>query len=320
MRNLKYAAKWALWRASPSRFAARRWNEARRRYSIAIYTGPSPFELRPAARARNPVLTSAHVTDAPVRSAADPFICRVDGRWYLYFEVINQLSWKGEIAFASSDNGFDWDYHSLVLQEPFHLSYPQVFQWRGDVYMIPETGRARSVRLYQAAQFPTRWVHVATLLDGCRFVDSSVFFHDGRWWMFTDAGPSPSQPVLRLFHAPELRGPWREHPASPIVENDARIARPAGRVIIHDGMPVRFTQPVLPAYGTEVRAFAVTDLTRASYRERAISDRPLLGPGNTEWNAGGMHHVDPHRLDDGSWLACVDGCHAFDAASSADEP
>ncbi len=305
MRTLKYAAKWSLWRACPGVFAARA-PKAARRYSVAIYSGPSPFELRPAAGARNPVLAPAQVTDVPASMVADPFLLRADGRWHLFFEVLNRLSWKGEIAYATSDDGLSWTYRGLALVEPFHLSYPQVFAWRGDFYMIPESGRARAVRLYRARRFPTGWRRAATLLDGARFADSSVFRHEGRWWMLTDAGDDAAHPLLRLFHAPELAGPWREHPASPI-EDNVLTARPAGRVVVHDGTPVRFAQPVYPEYGAEVRAFAITVLTPTRYEERAVAGPPLLGPGQFAWNSGGMHHVDPHLLEDGSWFAAVDG-------------
>jgi hypothetical protein len=30
----------------------------------------------------------------------------------------------------------------------------------------------------------------------------------------------------------------------------------------------------------------------------------LIGLG---WNGSGMHHIEPHFLPDGSWIACVDG-------------
>lgn len=304
-RPLKYLAKRAIWYAAPSYFAPPGQGDSK--FSIGIYTGASPCELRPSPRAKNPVISSIDATDFPMTTAADPFLSLVDGRWYMHFEVLNRLSGKGEIAFASSSDGFAWQYGRVVLRESFHLSYPHVFEWRGEMYMVPESARAKAVRLYRAVRFPDRWVHAATLLEGARFADSSLFRYENLWWMFTDNGPKSSSPVLRLFFASELTGPWREHPRSPIVEADPRVARPAGRVVIVNGRPVRFAQPVLPVYGTEVRAFEITELSRQSYGERPLRDAPILGPGSEPWNSGGMHHVDARLLPDGSWLACVDG-------------
>jgi hypothetical protein len=310
-RPLKYLAKRAIWYAAPSVFALSA--EEKGAFAIGIYTGPSPFDLRPSDRAKNPVISRGSATDLPTTIAADPFMTYADGRWYMHFEVMNRLSSRGEIAFASSADGFAWHYEKAVLREPFHLSYPYVFEWQGEWYMVPESGRARAVRLYRAVRFPDRWTHVATLLEGARFADSSLFRHDNSWWMFTDNGPKASAPVLRLFYASELTGPWREHPLSPIIDSDPRVARPAGRVIIVNGRPVRFAQSVFPIYGAEVRAFEIVELSRTHYRERPLHDTPILGAGTETWNSGGMHHIDAHLLPDGSWLACVDGFSASGA-------
>jgi hypothetical protein len=37
---------------------------------------------------------------------------------------------EGEIGLATSEDGLKWDYKQVVLNEPFHLSYPYVFEWQ----------------------------------------------------------------------------------------------------------------------------------------------------------------------------------------------
>jgi hypothetical protein len=136
-------------------------------------------------------------------------------------------------------------------------------------------------------------------------VDCSPFLHEGAWWMFANGGPPVNNNTLDLYFADDLRGPWTKHPQSPL--NTSRSeARPAGRVIQFDGRIFRLGQDCHPAYGTAVRAFEVTELTRTRYAERRI-DPPLLGPSGQGWNADGMHQLDAHRLEDGSWIAAVDG-------------
>ena len=94
---------------------------------------------------------------------------------------------------------------------------------------------------------------------------------------------------------------------SPLMIDNNRAARPAGRVHTGNGGPIRFAQDCGPRYGAAVRAFQVTDLTTASYAEAEFETSPILGPGSESWNRLGMHHIDAHRLEDGSWLAAVDG-------------
>lgn len=110
-------------------------------YSISIYEGGSPLDLRPAAGADNPVLQAADVTDVAAIYVADPFMIRGGGEWHMFFEILPQADEKGVIALASSADGLKWRYRQVVLDEPFHLSYPYVFEFEGEHYMIPESHR-----------------------------------------------------------------------------------------------------------------------------------------------------------------------------------
>ena len=304
---IKVPARNALWRLAPAVYRELQVPLAQE-FSIAIVTADSPLALRAAASTASAALTWQHVTDVPAAFVADPFLCRDRGRWYLYFEVMNLLTRRGEIAVAvSDDDAATWEYQRIILAEPWHLSYPYVFDWEGTHYMIPESGQKRAVCLYRAAPFPDRWQCVANLLEGDRYADSSIFRYQDSWWLFTYTGVDPAQPVLRLFCADELFGPWREHPASPIRTCDPRYARPAGRVIDVGGTLIRFAQDSYPVYGRRVFAHAITTLTRSEYADELVGDGPVLDAGTQPWNQDGMHHIDAHLRADGSWIACVDG-------------
>jgi hypothetical protein len=271
-------------------------------WSIGIYVGHSPLGLYATEHVDNPVLTAEHVTDVPAGFVADPFLFRKDEIWYMFFEVLNTQTNQGDIGLATSDDGMQWTYRQIVLDEPFHISYPYVFEWEGTHYMVPEAWDAGSVRLYKAVDFPTEWSFVATLLEGGH-TDPSLFFHGGRWWLFT----AETNDVLRLYYAEDLIGPWVEHPASPVVQGDANIARPGGRVLVTNGRIVRFAQDCEPTYGNQVRAFEIVELSTTSYRERELDENPILAASGEGWNALGMHNVDPQPLGEGRWLAAVDG-------------
>ena len=139
------------------------------------------------------------------------------------------------------------------------------------------------------------------------YADPSIFERDGRWWLLCCGNPC-GHDMLNLFSAPTLEASWHEHAIRPLIENDNRRARPAGRVTISEGQLIRFAQDCRPQYGTGVRAFLLLELTTTSYAERELAPNPILGPGRETWNDLGMHHLDPRQLPDGSWLACVDGC------------
>lgn len=277
-------------------------------WSIGLYTGKSPFDLQPAAAVANPMLTHADVSDVRAEGVADPFMVKVENSWFMLFEVMNLETRKGEIAVAISANGLNWQYQQIVLREPFHLSYPYVFEWNNDIYMVPESWESHSIRLYKATDFPLRWSFVKTLLHGRDLVDPSLVYFEKKWWLFASHGKAPYRAdTLCLFYADDPLSEWREHPKSPVVDRNPHIARPGGRVLVIDGTIARYAQDCFPTYGRQIRAFAVRGLTMKTYDETLISETPVISGTGLGWNANGMHHIDPHLLPNGSWLACVDG-------------
>lgn len=273
-------------------------------WSIDIFAGRALNDLAPASQSGVPVLSALDVTDIPASFVADPFMVRVQNTWFMFFEVLNAKTNRGEIGLATSADALDWKYQQIVLREPFHLSYPHVFCLDGEFFMIPESYEANEVRLYRAESFPLRWRLVETMLEG-RWVDSSLFAFDGQWWLFSNP-VAPAHQVLELFYAQSIHGPWSRHPLSPLIQGNNRLARCAGRAIVAAGRPVRFAQDCFPDYGSAVRAFEVTRLTTTNYEERELEGSPILSAGAQHWRKCGMHHVDPH-FENGAWLACVDG-------------
>jgi hypothetical protein len=269
-------------------------------WSISIYDGDDPLHLQPLAP--GPVLTARDVADAASLFVADPFLVRDGDGWLMFFESLEKATRRGVIGVAASADGVHWRHQRIVLREPFHLSYPQVFDWKGVHYMLPESGEAGAVRLYRAERFPDQWRLERELLRGT-YWDATVVMHDGRWWLFA-AQQSGS---LCLFHADDLLGPWQPHPANPVVSADPHRSRPAGRMLVHEGRLLRVAQDGIPTYGSSVRVMQVDDLSTTNYREHEIAGSPVLRGSGAGWNMTGMHHLDAQRLESGRWLAAVDG-------------
>jgi len=283
-------------------------------WSIGIYTGASPLTLAADPTIPCPVLTREQVTDVPASFVADPFLVRAGGTWQMFFEVLNRRNGRGEIGLATSDDLVHWHYRQIVVAGPFRLSYPHVFELEGHHWMIPETHKTRTVRLYRATHYPLEWRLVHTLMSGERFADSTLFRHADRWWLFTETSPVMKHDTLRLYSADDLTGRWTEHPSSPIVAGDAHTARPAGRVVATSRGLLRFAQDCAPRYGLSVNAFEITQLTADTYEERPVADNPILRASGAGWNAAGMHHLDAHEVASGRWVAAVDGWFAATSA------
>jgi hypothetical protein len=102
-----------------------------------------------------------------------------------------------------------------------------------------------------------------------------------------------------------LKGPWTEHPLSPVVKKNLDTARPAGRPFVIDGTLYRLGQDCDPTYGNQVHAFQITDISPTTYAEKMI-DTPVVKASSRGWNAEAMHHVDAHQIGKHNWIAAVD--------------
>jgi hypothetical protein len=271
-------------------------------WTIGIYAGPSPFQLSPPPNVTNPVLTGAAVTDLKVDTLAHPFMVFTGSMYYLFFTAKDAKTDKGGIGLAESRDGLEWKFRRTVVHEPFVLSHPYVFQWRGEYYMIPEGHTESSVRLYKATAFPDKWEYETDLLKGDTYISPTVVRFKDMWWMFVGRSGNAT---LRLFYAADLKGQWTEHPMSPVIPKNLSTARPAGRPFVIDGTLYRLGQDCYPTYGKQVHAFEITDLSPTRYAEKMI-DTPLVKASSQGWNASAMHHVDALQIGKDKWLAAVD--------------
>lgn len=272
-------------------------------WSIGIYTGKDPFHLVPYQH--NPILTKHQVTDYKAAFVADPFFLKKDDTYYLFFEVLNHATRKGDIALATSQDLENWTYQKVVLAEPFHLSYPYVFEWEGETYMIPETLGGQAIQLYKAENFPYQWKLDTQLIKG-EFADPSIFYFADKWWIFTCTNYT-NHDNLRLYFSDNLKGPYQEHPKSPIKQNDAQNSRPAGRVLVLKDKIIRFAQNCQDCYGESVNAFEIDHLTTEEYSEKPLPNNPFLATQEEGWNRAKTHHIDAQKMGEDFWVACVDG-------------
>lgn len=202
---------------------------------------------------------------------ADPFIVRHEGRCFIFFEDLPHRVGRAHISavevFAEGEVGKP----QVVLQRPYHLSYPFVFEWDGAMYMIPETAGNGTVELYRCEQFPHRWSLCKVLLDGVRAFDSTLVCEGGLWWLFVNVaapGAAPSED-LSLYWSHSPLGPWAAHAANPVV-SDVRRARGAGPLFRRNGSLFRPSQDCGADYGSAVWINRIDLLDRNSYRETPV--------------------------------------------------
>ena len=235
------------------------------------------------------------------RGWADPHLLARDGKWYVFLEEVIRSPRKGHISVMTIDEDGRWSTPIKIIEEPYHLSYPGVFEYDGTLYMLPESAANRTVDLYRCERFPDRWVHAKRLMSDVQAVDPTLFCHGGRWWMFVNIAQGTGASTydqLFLYHAPTpLSETWTPHPLNPIV-SDARCARPAGPIFVKDGMIIRPAQDCSRRYGFGMRFMRIDRLDETGYSESEIA---RAGP---HWNG---RYTGTHTFDRAGWLTVVDG-------------
>jgi hypothetical protein len=213
----------------------------------------------------------------PGHQAADPFLVEDGSNLWLFYEDIVPPKGFGRLAVLPAlDPQAE---PRVILEKPYHLSYPFVFKHDGAWWMIPESGANRSVDLYRARAFPYEWEHIRTLMSGYRLADATPIFHHGLWYFFTCTWLAGRAQAGLLFTAESLESTWRLHPSSPLTLDSAE-ARGAGPVFQQEGRMYRPVQDCLTKYGYAITFREILELTPSVCREQTVC---TLQPG---WHAG----------------------------------
>ena len=166
-----------------------------------------------------------------------------------------------------------WSEPKVVLKEPFHLSFPFVFEDHGVFYMIPESQEDNSVRLYRANDDLSSFSYVRTLLKKERsadivysYNDSHIYYNDGIYYLFTSYQKDWMY-FQELYIAKDLlKDEFVKHPVSPIcVSNE--FGRNGGSLIKYNGKLLRVTQDCHEDYGDNVSLMEILKMDTEQYDE-----------------------------------------------------
>ncbi len=187
---------------------------------------------------------------------ADPFIIENENGVYLFVESMNRYRGKGTISVSKMENNGHFAVFSQVLCEPFHLSFPNVFAYKGTYYMIPETNEVKQIRLYKATHFPIKWELERILIDdGNEYVDTSLLLSENKAIMFcyyTDK--STGAAVNRRF-----RLDFENWKVTELQTEGYNIDRPAGNCFYSNQTLYRPMQNCHDYYGQGVYIYKIQD-------------------------------------------------------------
>ena len=227
-----------------------------------------------------------------VEAMADPFLWEAGGTHYLLFEEVAAGQSRGRLASVEVLQDGSCSEMKIILDRPYHLSYPCVVPLKGDLFLMPETAAAKRLDIYRFSRFPWELELVSSPIEGVALVDTTPIFIDGHWYFFTTT-EEPFMETL-LFSATRLEGPWSLHPCNP-VSTSVRNSRSAGQLFWRGARLFRPTQDCSVRYGYAIAVNEVSKLTPHEFEERPVSYLPpswrpdLLGTHT--WNESSAFQV-----------------------------
>jgi len=265
--SLRIAAKTVLNRLTRPHLLLEQWS-----IGVASFQQSSTSELLP----KLPPLRELHwIEPGARRFIADPFLARVGEATTLFFEEFFYSDGKGRLKAMPLDSfGRAAGPEVIILEKPYHLSFPFVFEHPSDpdaIFLLPEQGDSGSTVLYRSAKATAasllRFQQDTVLLAGFGGIDPVVVEWNGHFYLFVTNGSFGNiDNNLQLFVSENLRGPYRAHPNNPI-KLGLRGSRMAGPLFLHRDALYRPAQDCKSRYGAQVILHRVDHLSPNDYRE-----------------------------------------------------
>ncbi len=216
---------------------------------------------------------------------ADAFGFNKDGYFHIICEQFDYKNAKGILtSFRVGTQNNTPSAQTIALHKEYHLAYPYLFDYKGEYYCIPENSKAGDVDLYRFDTTSGKLIFVQTLIPGLKAVDPSLFFHEGKWWLFfTDTASTNER--LHIWYSDEFTGPYISHRNNP-VKTDVRSSRPAGKPFYLDGKLLRPAQDCSVRSG---RRIVLNQLIKLSADEFVEIPYAIVNPSPHSKYRDGMH-------------------------------
>lgn len=225
---------------------------------------------------------------------ADPFLFDYNGDTYLFAEYFSYKLGRGVISVAKYYPAKDsFCEFSEIIREDYHLSYPVVFEYDSQIYMMPECGESNGLYFYEAVDFPSKWKKISVADEKIRLADTTPFMLGKDLYALSlkqKMDSASGELILMKYDGSFFK-------TVKIITDDMSVARPGGNIIIgEDGSLVRVSQNCKDDYGKALNFIKVQDLS-GEYREEIICrwqpDSVSLTNGK---NAEGVHTYNSSRL------------------------
>jgi hypothetical protein len=114
---------------------------------------------------------------------ADPFLFTNKNKNYVFFENFNYTEKKGKISYFRLDKPKEI---IDIIKKDYHLSYPFIFYFKKEIYMIPETSKKMRIEIWKSKNFPKKWFLFKKVFVGEDIADATILNYKGQLWLFAN--------------------------------------------------------------------------------------------------------------------------------------
>lgn len=223
------------------------------------------------------------------RFLADPFFIIKNDTTYIFVE--NQIEGEGAVIGLFKKYQDDIVYEGTILDPSFHISFPQVFKYENDFYMLPETKRSNNVLLYKSNSFPYDWTVIDTLIKNVRYKDPAILIMDSLNFIFT----CNDDLELFVYCSDNVFEGWTE--CDNYKKKYGNEIRAGGRIFKHNQRYYLPMQNLNKAYGTSITLYeiSISEEGVRLIRRNENFIKPQIGK---KYFNSAMHHIDIQKHAD----------------------
>lgn len=239
-----------------------------------------------------------HLKDTIFNFIADPFVYKDTSGIYIFAEHVFNENGDVSVFYSKDTMQTKFTYKGVVLDETFHLSYPQVFTYKKEKYMLPETQGSGNVILYKAVSFPEKWEKYKSLLHFDNVKDPTIYFKDDKIYLF---GCQENRLYCWVSNSFEEKFVKMSKPVLIGTES-----RPGGRIFEYHGKIIMPIQNNSNGYGTGLSLYELDFSNQDKVKAKRYQKFFLFPQNNIAEYSHGMHHMDMIPLN-GSYFMVYDG-------------
>lgn len=204
--------------------------------------------------------------------AADPFLYEKDGEVFAFFEYTDTKKCKSVLAckrLIPKSN----EAPVIIYEFEFHTSYPCIFEYNNELYIVPETSQNKTVEILKCKKWPYKWEKdEKPLIGNICAVDTTRFVKDTKQGFFLYKMKSENDGNRELYFAKTLNNSLQIESIELLKRYDDYNGRPGGNVLSINGESIRVVQPKTNYYGEKIEFYSFGWDENGKYWETKVSE------------------------------------------------